>query len=329
MPPGGPPLPAASCRAGPRRPRTGPRRPPRRWPANPSRTPTRSPAPPARARPAPASTAARSLRRQVCGCRAIAAANSSAAARAWPGGTNRLTNPIAYASSAGTGRPVRIRSMARLSPISRGSRTVPPSISGTPQRRQNTPSVASDSATRRSHQSANSRPPATAYPEIAAITGLLSVIRVGPIGPSPSGSTRLPLGVPIALRSAPAQNVPPAPQSTATAASGSASKARKASASARAVGPSTAFRASARSRTTVVTAPTRSTRTPIAPACPSRPTPTIPVDLALPVAGSRLVPRIIGAETARSAASGGAAGLSPPTGLRPRSPGSRYSCEHF
>ena len=42
------------------------------------------------------------------------------------------------------------------------------------------------------------------------------------------------LGVPIALRSAPAQNVPPAPVSTATRAPGSASKARKASA--RAVG---------------------------------------------------------------------------------------------
>lgn len=252
-------------------------------------------------RPAPASSAARSLRRQVCGCRAMAAANSSAAARARPGGTNRLTNPIVYASSAGTGRPVRIRSIARLSPISRGSRTVPPSINGTPQRRQNTPSVASDSATRRSHQSASSSPPATAYPEIAAITGLLSVIRVGPIGPSPSGSTRLPLGVPIALRSAPAQNVPPAPQSTATAASGSASKARNASASARAVGPSTAFRASARSSTTVVTAPTRSTRTPIPSACPPRPTPTIPVDLALSDVVSRPVPWFVGAETARSA----------------------------
>lgn len=38
----------------------------------------------------------------------------------------------------------------------------PPSIRGTPQRRQNTPSTASSSATRRSHQRASSRPPATA-----------------------------------------------------------------------------------------------------------------------------------------------------------------------
>ena len=96
--------------------------------------------------------------------------------------------------------------------MSRGSRTVPPSISGTPHRRQKTPNVASSAATRRSHQSASSRPPATAYPSTAAITGLLRRRRVGPIGPSPSGSTRLS----IAFRSAPAQKVPPAPVSTAT-----------------------------------------------------------------------------------------------------------------
>ena len=106
---------------------------------------------------------------------------------------------------------MRIRSIARLTPIRRGSRTVPPSISGTPQRRQNTPSTASSSATRRSHHSASSSPPATAWPAIAAITGLLSRSRVGPIGPSPSAATRLPVAVPTAFRSAPAQNTPPSP----------------------------------------------------------------------------------------------------------------------
>ena len=49
---------------------------------------------------------------------------------------------------------------------------MPPSISGTPQRRQKTPRTASSSATRRSHHSASSSPPATACPAIAAITGL-------------------------------------------------------------------------------------------------------------------------------------------------------------
>ena len=129
----------------------------------------------------------------------------------------------------------------------RGSRTVPPSISGTPQRRQKTPSTASSSTTRRSHHSASSSPPATAWPATAAITGLHSSIRDGPIGPSPSGATRLP---PPACR-------PPSgrrrrrrrrPLRTARrrAASSSASNARKASASACAVAPSTALRTSGR-----------------------------------------------------------------------------------
>ena len=90
---------------------------------------------------------------------------------------------------------------------------------------------------------------------MAATTGLDSRSRLGPIGPSPSSVTRLPRSVPIALRSAPAQKVPPAPVSTATAASSSASNARKASASADAVGPSTALRASGRSMVTMVTGP--------------------------------------------------------------------------
>ena len=42
-----------------------------------------------------------------------------------------------------TARPVRIRSSAGPWPMRRGRRTVPPSTSGTPQRRQNTPNTAS------------------------------------------------------------------------------------------------------------------------------------------------------------------------------------------
>ena len=75
--------------------------------------------------------------------------------------------------------------MARLCPMSRGRRTVPRSHKGTPKRRQNTPKTASSAATRRSHHRASSRPPATAWPSTAAITGLVRVIRVGPIGPGP------------------------------------------------------------------------------------------------------------------------------------------------
>ncbi len=90
------------------------------------------------------------------------------ARRARPARPARCARP----PRAPTARPVRIRSSARPRPISRGSRTVPPSISGTPKRRQKTPSTASRSATRRSHHSASSSPPATAWPLIAAITGL-------------------------------------------------------------------------------------------------------------------------------------------------------------
>ena len=162
-----------------------------------------------------------------------------------PGATSRLTRPIVYASSAGTGRPVRIRSIAG-SRRSAGAADRAAVDQRDAQRRQNTPSAASDSATRRSHQSAL-QPAGHGVPGDRGEHRLGQPHPGGPIGPSPSGSTRLPLGVPMAFRSAPEQNVPPAPQSTATAASGSASKARNASASARAVAPSTAFRAAGRS----------------------------------------------------------------------------------
>ncbi len=143
----------------------------------------------------------------------------------------------------------------------RERRIVPPSISGTPQRRQKTPKTASRAATRRSHQRASSRPPATAWPSTAAITGFESSMRVGPIGPSPCSSTRFTRPVCIAFRSAPAQKQPPTPVSTATARSASPSKRRKASASSAAVGPSTALRASGRSMLTIATGPSVSKRT--------------------------------------------------------------------
>ena len=83
-------------------------------------------------------------------------------------------------------------------------------------------------------------------------------MRVGPTGPSPSGSTRLARGAPgscIAFRSAPAQNVPFAPVSTATASDSSASKRRNASASASAVGRSIALATSGRSIVMTATGP--------------------------------------------------------------------------
>ena len=68
-------------------------------------------------------------------------------------------------------------------PITRGRRWVPPSISGTPQRRSKKPKVELGVAIRRSHQSASSSPPARHQPSTAAIAGFDGVRRVKPIGP--------------------------------------------------------------------------------------------------------------------------------------------------
>jgi hypothetical protein len=95
-------------------------------------------------------------------------------------------------------------------------------MSGTPQRRQKTPSTASSSATRRSHQRASTSPPATAWPGMAVTTGLLNSMREGPMGPSPSGARWGSRPSDTAFRSAPAQNVPPSPKKTPTFASASA-----------------------------------------------------------------------------------------------------------
>ncbi|KAF4154608.1 hypothetical protein CNMCM6936_007886 [Aspergillus lentulus] len=102
---------------------------------------------------------------------------------------------------------------------------------------------------RRSASSASSSPPATAWPAIAAMRGFERCSRVGPIGPRDGTRSSLLDGtgtgwrfswvpnvdgedpVPAAAtawRSAPAQNVPPAPVRMQIFWAGSASKARMA-----------------------------------------------------------------------------------------------------
>ena len=105
----------------------------------------------------------------------------------------------------------------------RGSRWVPPSISGTPKRRSVKPNRALGAATRRSHHSASSKPPARHQPETAAIVGFGEARRVKPSGP-PGGVCAS--SVSSALRSAPAQNASsPAPVTISTRAPSSATKA--------------------------------------------------------------------------------------------------------
>src|SRR6266852_2017534 len=94
---------------------------------------------------------------------------------------------------------------------------------------------------------------------MAAITGLVSSIRVGPIGPGPCASIGRPDAA-TSLRSKPAQKVPFAPASTATDRFSSSSKRVNASRSASAVATPTALRTCGRSMVTVATAPSTSYR---------------------------------------------------------------------
>ena len=131
---------------------------------------------------------------------------------------------------------------------------------GTPQRRQNTPNTASDAATRRSHHT-----PTPAPGHRVALDRGDDRLREQHAGrahrPSPSAWTRLPRPVAMALRSAPAQKVPPAPVSTATRGVVVGVEGAEGGGERRAVGPSTALRTSGRDRMTVVTGPLRSVRT--------------------------------------------------------------------
>lgn len=117
-----------------------------------------------------------SLRSAACGRRASSCARRSDPASARPGSTSRLASPIRSASAPDTPRPVRIMSIARLWPISRGSRgsrMVPRS--------------------RRSHHNASSRPSATAWPSTAAGGGARGHLRCT-AGASAGHPERIPPG---------------------------------------------------------------------------------------------------------------------------------------
>ena len=144
--------------------------------------------------PAPSSTARRSESIVSCGNAAIASAIASARSRCPPAATISVTSPNRSASSTSITRPEITRSSARPLPTIRGSRCVPPSISGTPKRRSVKPKRALGVATRRSHHSASSKPPARHQPDTAAIVGFGEARRVKPSGPS-GRSSRGPMRV--------------------------------------------------------------------------------------------------------------------------------------
>src|SRR5207249_8595541 len=139
------PCPAAN-RAAPARPTPKVAPPRRRSSASPSSS----------GRPKPRIAASRSASIVSCGKPAISSAHSRAVGTARSAGTTAFTRPKPRASRAPTARPRRIISRARPSPTTRGSRCVPPSTSGTPQRRSKQPNTALSPATLRSHQSASS-----------------------------------------------------------------------------------------------------------------------------------------------------------------------------
>ncbi len=99
--------------------------------------------------------------------------NSSTALPSISCGTTRETMPRRNASSALTSSPDNNSSIARDTPMMRGSRYVPPTLPITPRRTKYDPSFAWSDAIRMSHSNARSMPMPTAAPLMAAMVGLV------------------------------------------------------------------------------------------------------------------------------------------------------------
>ena len=148
-------------------------------------------------------------------------------------------------------RPVSSRSAATVYGTCRGSRTAEPPSGNSPQRASEMPNRALSPATRMSVACRISVPPAIAGPSTAAISGLLSrrPLSSGSIterSTSPLLNAAPGWELAMALRSAPAQNAPPAPVSTATRMPGSRSTSSQAWRIRAIIGPLSALRASGR-----------------------------------------------------------------------------------
>ena len=88
--------------------------------------------------------------------------------------TTWLTRPRASASAASMKLPVKLISRARRTPIAWGSSTDSPHAGMMPSRAWVSPNLARSDATRKSQFRASSKPPVTAAPLIAPISGLPS-----------------------------------------------------------------------------------------------------------------------------------------------------------
>ena len=102
-------------------------------------------------------------------CPASLRAHISAVSSSSWSGTTRLTRPSSSASSERIASPIRFISSARLGPISRGSRWVPPKPGMIPSLISGWPKTAASAAIRTSQAIATSQPPPKAIELTAAI----------------------------------------------------------------------------------------------------------------------------------------------------------------
>ena len=117
---------------------------------------------------------------------AMASASPRAVPGPSPGSASRLTSPSSKPRSASIGSPVSASSMATLRGSTRGRRSSAPPAATSERLTSGMPSLAPRAATIRSQASATSRPPATAKPSTAAISGLAEARWVIPAKPAVS-----------------------------------------------------------------------------------------------------------------------------------------------
>ena len=149
--------------------------------------------------------------------RTTRSAKAMALARRSPVAISSMS-PVSCAWRAPIGSPPVIMSSASGRPTSRGRRCVPPAPGRMPSFTSGSPTLASATAMRKWQDSASSRPPPSAVPCIAAITGFGLFSMVSMMARRPGSF----IGLPNSVMSAPATKVRPAQISTIAFAASSA-----------------------------------------------------------------------------------------------------------
>mmetsp|Transcript_2256 Transcript_2256/g.4833 ORF Transcript_2256/g.4833 Transcript_2256/m.4833 type:complete len:200 (+) Transcript_2256:307-906(+) len=125
-----------------------------------------------------------------------------------PSGTTSVTSPYSFASFPFSFLPVQMSSLARDAPINRGSLCVPPAPGMIASEVSGSPRTAFVEAIRMSAARANSRPPPTATPSMAATTGMGRDANLSIVFRSKATKSAVSSSVMVArsFRSAPAEN---------------------------------------------------------------------------------------------------------------------------